>query len=164
MGARPIPNGRGFLLFADRGNEGNNGLFFVGPDGGKARPVQADGYVADAGLVVSPDGDRIAYAAKGGQIRTAALFGNDVSTVPGPPLRPSDGLAQWSADGRYLFVVEWGGGGIAAQVDRLELATGRREPWKKLMPSDPTGVDVIIGPIVDLSRRSVLRLRVLPAC
>ena len=29
---------------------------------------------------------------------------------------------------------------IPAPVDRLELATGRREPWKKLIPEDPAGV------------------------
>ncbi len=35
-------------------------------------------------------------------------------------------------------------------IDRLELATGRREPWKKLSPQDSTGVrgvsNVVMAP------------------
>jgi hypothetical protein len=29
---------------------------------------------------------------------------------------------------------------LPAWIDRIEIATGRREVWKELMPADPTGV------------------------
>jgi hypothetical protein len=32
-----------------------------------------------------------------------------------------------------------------ARVMRVDLATGKREPWKELMPSDPAGI-VRVGP------------------
>lgn len=32
---------------------------------------------------------------------------------------------------------------MPAKVYRLEMATGRRELWKQLMPSDPAGVGLI---------------------
>lgn len=31
-------------------------------------------------------------------------------------------------------------GEVPARIDRLEIATGRRQEWKKLVPSDPSGV------------------------
>ena len=36
--------------------------------------------------------------------------------------------------------------GKAAHVDRLDIETGARTPWKELMPSDPTGVGFIRAP------------------
>ena len=41
-------------------------------------------------------------------------------------------------DGRYVYVRE-----IDAEsfrIARLDLRTGRREPWKELTPADPAGV------------------------
>ena len=55
-----------------------------------------------------------------------------------------------SADGKFLYVYQPGGGGLPGRVDTLDLATGRREPWKTLMPADPTGVDLMYG--VSISR------------
>ena len=44
----------------------------------------------------------------------------------------------WSADGRALWVFRRGQ--VPASIDRLEIATGHRREWKKLMPPDPSGV------------------------
>jgi hypothetical protein len=44
----------------------------------------------------------------------------------------------WSADGKALWIFRRGE--VPAQVIKLEIATGRREPWKKLAPSDLAGV------------------------
>jgi hypothetical protein len=55
---------------------------------------------------------------------------------------------QWSADGQFLYVyrpIE-----VPARISRLELSTGRREPWKELLPDDLAGVNVT--PAVVLTR------------
>ena len=44
----------------------------------------------------------------------------------------------WTADDRSLYVQKRGG--PSARIDRLDLATGRREPWKEILPADATGV------------------------
>jgi hypothetical protein len=49
---------------------------------------------------------------------------------------------RWSADGRFLFV-RASGVGLPARVDRVEVSTGRRMPWKLLQPADPAGIDRI---------------------
>ena len=50
----------------------------------------------------------------------------------------------WDATGRFLFVYR--PGELPARVFRLEVATGAREPWKELLPADPTGVTFIRPP------------------
>ncbi len=42
-----------------------------------------------------------------------------------------------SGDGRSLFVRR---GSVPARIDRVELRTGRREPWLELGPKNATGV------------------------
>ena len=68
--------------------------------------------------------------------------------VPLQGVEPGDLVVGWTADDRALFVQAQGGPG--ARIDRLDLATGRRELWKEILPSDPTGVirtsSVIISP------------------
>ena len=95
----------------------------------------------------TPGGHRVPapYPAKDLQIRIGSLVGAQVTTIPGPPLGLAEAPVQWSADGQFLYVFTAGGGGSLSRVDRLEIATGRRELWKKLMPADPTGVDVMFA-------------------
>jgi hypothetical protein len=56
--------------------------------------------------------------------------------------RPPDTWALgMSADRRFLFI---GQEGVPGRLDRLNLATGQRTPWKTLVPDDPAGV-VAVG-------------------
>ncbi len=140
-----LPNGKGILVRAP--DNASHPLLLVGPEGGKPTPVRADDYT-DRAMALSPDGNRFVYATKGGQLRIAALSGGESTTVPGAPLMLEDHLSQWSADGRFLYI--WRSGEIPTVIDRLELATGRREPWKKIAPQDSTGVrgvaNVVMAP------------------
>jgi len=56
-------------------------------------------------------------------------------------MQAGDRPLRWSADGRALFLFR--DGELPGPVFRLDLATGRREPWKEFMPSDPAGVGLI---------------------
>ena len=44
----------------------------------------------------------------------------------------------WSADGRLLWIFRRGE--VPAEVSQIELATGKRQLWKKLQPPDASGV------------------------
>lgn len=47
-------------------------------------------------------------------------------------------MIQWSADGAALFVARFGE--MPLPISRLILATGKKEPWKELVPADRAGV------------------------
>jgi Tol biopolymer transport system component len=100
--------------------------------------VHADGFVKDARAVSSPDGERIVYSVNGGQLKMATLAGGEKRIIPGPPLGKGGYLAQWSADGRFLYLVRKRFE-LPIRVDRLEIATGRMELWKLLNLEDPAG-------------------------
>jgi hypothetical protein len=101
--------------------------------GGAPKPVTPEGKVGC--LVPSPDGkfvitrDAEMYSLEGGEPR------------PVPGLSRSERLIQWSADGRSIYVRN--PEELPAKVYRIDLATGRRQLWKELAPSDPSGVDGI---------------------
>ena len=140
---QPFSNGKGFLVTAKGKGEPVLDLFAVGPNGGKPTPVRAEGGLLETLSVVSPNGDRLAYVAKDLHIRIVPILGGGAVTIPGSPLEQQEFPVQWSADGQFLFVYSPGGGGFPSRIDKLEIATGTREPWKKVMPSDPSGVDLL---------------------
>ena len=58
--------------------------------------------------------------------------------VPVPGLTPGDVPSRWSRDGRSLYVYRQDE--LPARVFRVDVASGRKELWKTLGPSDPAGV------------------------
>jgi eukaryotic-like serine/threonine-protein kinase len=105
-------------------------------DGGRARPITPEGV---AGTVLSPDGRFI--AARGPDQRPALypVEGGPARTFEG--LEPNDEILRWSADQRFLYVGANPGRKPTARIDRLEISTGRREPWKEYILPDPAGID-----------------------
>jgi serine/threonine protein kinase/Tol biopolymer transport system component len=88
-------------------------------------------------FAVSPDGTAVAGMTAQ---RTIAIYPVDRKTPPAPVAGTQSGEipVQWSADGTALFVYR--PEAIPAQVTKIILATGAREPWKQFMPADPAGV------------------------
>ncbi len=102
------------------------------PDG-QPRPVTPEG--ASRGLI-SPDGKQIVawrgsgncalYPAEGGEPR------------PLPFLGAHDELIRWTADSRSVLI--FSRADLPAQVEKVDIATGRRTLVKRLVPPDLTGV------------------------
>jgi hypothetical protein len=113
-------------------------LFVVGPEGGKPRRILTEGMVRITSVLVSPDGERIVYLARGGRLKIASLGQGGARELPGPSLDPDEVPIQWSADGRFLYMRRTGE--APAVVSRLDLETGKKEAWKELMPPDSSGV------------------------
>jgi len=134
---RWFPDGKR-ILFA--GNEPGRGVRLYVQDltDGKPEAITPEG-VATLAYPPSPDGRVVAaigpdqrgylYPVKGGEPRLS------------PGLAASDTPIAWDADGRALFAYHRGE--LPAQVDRLDVETGQRRVWKKLMPLDPAGVNII---------------------
>jgi eukaryotic-like serine/threonine-protein kinase len=94
-------------------------------------------------LVLSPDGTQVASVGTDGLGYLYSLTGSPTKTVPG--FVAGEQPVQWSADGKSLYIYR--PGEFPAKVNRLDLATGKRTPWRSLAPADPAGVSQI-GPII----------------
>ncbi len=96
--------------------------------------------------ILSPDGKWIAYvdASKAAKDGGSIL---DVSRTDGSELRaaltlpPGDAMSGWGADSASFLV--WNRNAVPAEVDRVDLATGRRTHVLTVSPPDPVGVQGI---------------------
>jgi hypothetical protein len=107
----------------------------LSPEGDFGRPV------------VSPDGRSIVARVGGTGPVLYRVEGGPGRPVPGS-VGPDEPL-RWTTDGRWLFVRRTptlAPNITRVWIDRIDVAQGRREPWKELAPGDPAGVRAI-GPI-----------------
>ena len=142
LAAHALPNNKGFIVRA-QSSKMEPFLAVIGPQGGKPRLLPSAGYAVDKDFIVSPDGARIAYVNKDLRITAVSVVDGALTGLPGV-LEPNDRLVQWAADGRSIFLARYFD--VPAKVDRLDLTTGQREPWKTLVPAEPAGV-VTIAPV-----------------
>jgi len=82
--------------------------------------------------VVSPDG-REAACGGIGSASICPIDGGACRPIPGFR-QGEENVFQWSPDGRSLFV--GAGSAMPLRIDRLDLATGRRELWREFNPEE----------------------------
>jgi Tol biopolymer transport system component len=131
---RCFPDDRHLLLVATE-EKGEARLYVGDWDGKSLRAISPEG-IRWSGLTVSPDGE---LAAAVGPDRVPRLYptsGAAPRSVPG--LEPGNIPLRFSTNGRWLFVASLRH--TSAMVDRIDLASGRREPWKELKSSDLAGL------------------------
>ncbi len=134
------------LLFGAHEKGRADRLFVQEVGGGAPRPVTPEGMDAETASI-SPDGRHVivqdgtgpnfwVYPTDGGERRPVSGF------------LPTDYIwRNWSEDGRFAYA--WHAFDLPFRVFRVELATGRREPWMTIMPQDPAGIangDLMITP------------------
>ncbi|MGP0071555.1 MAG: protein kinase domain-containing protein [Bryobacteraceae bacterium] len=103
--------------------------------GGAPVPLTPEGVAATH---ASPDGKYLTEVA-GTKLNLVPMAG--AAPKPAIEVQAGDAVVRWSADGRYLFLRQ-SEGPTAVKIDRLDLASGREEPWKELKPADPVGVQI----------------------
>lgn len=119
--------GHDFQLFTQDISGG--GPQAISPEGTAFGPLSPDGKSI---AILSGDGKLVLFSVTGGKSRPVPLDEPDWSPL------------NWTSDGKSLFIsknvdnVVW--------IERLNLDTGRREPWKKISPLDPD----TLSPIPDL--------------
>jgi Tol biopolymer transport system component len=145
---RFFPDGRRVLF---SGNEAGRGtrLWVQDLAGGPPRPVSPEG-VRGYPLVVSPDGRFVSTTGPDRRPWLYPVQGGQPVAVEG--LAAGEALTQWSPDGQFLYARDISS--LPARIFRVERATGRRELWKELMPSDPAGVLAIFGAQASADGRS----------
>jgi hypothetical protein len=137
-----FPDGKRVLVSGAEAGHGER-LFVQGADGSAPRAVTPEGvHLVPYSNLISPDGAFVAALGPDGTVSLFPTGGGEPRRIPG--LAPGEQPCGWDASGRVLFVYR--PGELPAHVYRLDVATGARQPWKELMPSDPTGVTFIRAP------------------
>ena len=94
--------------------------------GGEPQPIAEEGIVA---LLVSPDAKRVVvlYA---GRYYVSPI--DATQSIPIPGIEKGEIPIQWSTDGRSLYVR--GPGDFSSKIYRIDLASGRRELRREIVP------------------------------
>ena len=136
-----FPDGKRILF---SGNEPGKGvrLYVYELASGKSQAITPEG-VNGTRFVISPDSQWVAGIGPDQKGYLYPVGGGEPRMING--LDPGEQPITFSSDGHSLYLYQ--PGELPARVDRLDLQTGKRTPWKQLMPSDPAGVENI-GPIL----------------
>jgi len=138
LGAAWLPDARRVVVAGALPKKGYQ-LYVIDTLDESVKPVSPENIWGDAyrPFAVSPDGRYVAGMTKQ---QTIALYPVDATAEPSivPAIEPGEVPITWSADGASLFVYR--PTALPAQVTRVTLATGAREPWKQFSPNDPAGV------------------------
>jgi serine/threonine protein kinase len=135
-----LPDGRR-IVFGGREKDQGPRIFVQDVESGSIKAISPE-YTATLGLA-TPDG-RLVIGRTQSQRFLFPVDGG--APVPLPSLAAADTELQFSEDGRLLYVRK--GGSWPPVVDRVDVSTGRREPWRTIQPADPVGVDSIIRILV----------------
>ncbi len=130
-----FPGGDSILVCGSRAAEASR-CYVQRLTGGEPRAVTPAG--TGAGLV-SPDGREVLAFDQGLGYGRYPVGGGAAGTMP--RLSPSDQVVGWSPDGRALYVAPVN----ALEVDRVELATGRRIPLLRLGPAPGGGFTSLLA-------------------
>jgi serine/threonine protein kinase/Tol biopolymer transport system component len=143
-----LPDGKR-ILFAGHEPGRPSRVFVQDLAGGAAKPVTPEGVV---GRLLSPDGTSLVTETPEGLALTPWEGG---PSHPIPGVKPGDRPLRFTADGRSLFLRP-DAREFPARVFRLDVATGRREVWKELMPGDPAGITLLSPAAISEDGKTVL--------
>jgi len=127
------PDGKRIFLSANTLKEPERG-YVLDFATGQTRPVGPT--VAGGMGGFSPDGRFVTMADSANRWAIYPLDGGDPRPIPG--LDPGEVVGSYVRDGGAVYVTRFGE--IPLKIDRLDLGTGQRTPWKQLSPADPTGL------------------------
>jgi len=136
---RWLPDSRRLLVSgAEKGKPRR--IYVQDIDGGLPHPISADG-VALCAAALAPDG-RHCVGCANGKGYLIPVEGGAPITIAG--WKTGEELIAFSPDGSSAYVQLLDT--VPARVERLELATGKRSPWKTFLPVNSAGITAI-GPI-----------------
>ena len=134
-----LPDGKRMVFEGNEpGRARRNWVQSIG--GGKPLPITSEG---TAGQLLSPDGKLLVAADRQRKFWLYPTDGRQPTALSG--IRPREDAIRWSADGKYLFVAS---AGIPVQINRIEVATGRRQLVREIAPGDLAGIWGDIWPVL----------------
>ncbi len=129
-----LPDGA-YIVFTARETGSENRVYLMDLAKEHPRALSPEGY-SSVPRGVSPDGKYVVVTRVQDQTTwLQPLDGGDLVPIPG--LRPDDLIGGWSENARFLYVHSRG---VPVRVFRLEVATGKREHWRDVIPDDAAGL------------------------
>jgi Tol biopolymer transport system component len=135
--ARWFPDGKRILVCGIEPQHASR-CYVQDAQGGKPRPVTAEGTKQGS---VSPDGTLLLVQGSRNEYQFYPTAGGEARSVPS--LAPDDVVVRWRIDSHGFLVTHWSE--VPARLERVDLATGRRDPVRNLAPPDLAGVVRIRG-------------------
>jgi Tol biopolymer transport system component len=132
-GAQFLSDGES-IGFTAIGRDGAERAYVVSRRGGPPHLIAS----ATSSAIFSPDGTAMATSDAKGHILIYPIEGGQPRTISG--FDPTGSLIQWSRDG-WIYVRN--GDQVPTVVERFEIASGRKEAWRTMMPADASGVIAI---------------------
>jgi hypothetical protein len=143
-----LPDGKTAIVWGRRHQEAY-AFYVLDLDSGNIRKITAPGTSPFAyQTLLSPDGGWLAYVHATGQARNGELP-IEISRTDGTGTRAvlslprGEAISGWGPDSSSLLV--WDRNKLPAEVDRVDLATGRRTRVLTILPADPVGIPGIQG-------------------
>ncbi|HKD19512.1 MAG TPA: hypothetical protein VKG23_16790, partial [Thermoanaerobaculia bacterium] len=134
-----FPDGRRVLACGHEAGKATR-CYVQDVDGGKPRPLTPEG---TTGGIVSPDGKQVLVSDAANGYLLFPADGGAGRPVPGST--PDDVVIRWTADGSSLLVAN--DLELPVRVARLDIASGRRDPYRTVGPPDLAGA-IHIDPVV----------------
>ncbi len=140
-----LPDGRRIVFSGAEPDRGSR-LWVQGMDDAKPKAFSPEGYRM---FGASPDGKSVAVIGPDRRYYLYPIDGGEPLPIRG--LVAGDVVGGWTEDGRSLFVRRRGE--LPLRVLKLDLASGRKELWKELVPPDPAGVSTIAPVLITPDER-----------
>jgi DNA-binding winged helix-turn-helix (wHTH) protein/dipeptidyl aminopeptidase/acylaminoacyl peptidase len=135
-----FPDGKRILFVGQERGRGMR-LYVRDIEGGRPRAIAPEGIKAMRFDAISPDGQFVVARCPEHSYCLYPVEGGETRPVPGVEgLRP----LWWDPSGKTLYARNRSFT-LPAELYRLDVATGRKEPWKVLSPPDSVGVYAIGG-------------------
>ena len=143
-----LPDGKSVVIWGRR-HQDAIAFYALDLDSGSIRKITRPGSSPFTfQTLLSPDGGWIAYTratglAKNGELPVEICRPDGTGTRGVLSLPRSEAISGWGPDSSSLVV--WDRNKVPADVDRLDLATGRRTRVFTVLPADPVGIPGIQG-------------------
>jgi eukaryotic-like serine/threonine-protein kinase len=139
-GVRFLPDGERLLASGIEAGHGGRD-YLIDLSSGDSKPITPEGI---AGTVVSPDGKSVAVRGPGGQRGVWSLESSQFRPIPGLDAKYT--IIGWTPDGGSVYAISNRGRTTVAEVSRVNITTGKMEPWKTFGARVSPGIETIGSP------------------
>jgi Tol biopolymer transport system component len=138
-----LPNGKAiFFSTSPAGQSRRSYLMDIDSPGAAARPITPEGTIA---FLAMPDGKFLLASDMSRQRWLYPVAGGEPQKL-NLSLEPGEGILSFFDNGKSVLVRARG---VPVKITRIDLATGKREPFREIAPADPAGVQTI--PVIKFS-------------
>jgi hypothetical protein len=139
-GGRFFPDGQRLLVSGIEAGHGGRD-YVIDLSTGDSKAVTPEGTI---GVQLSPDGKSTAVRGPDGKRGIWALDGGGFVPIPG--IGPTDLIIGWTPDGESVYVAPRRQQAKSVAVSRVNIHTGKAEPWKTFGEQTGAGVTTIAAP------------------